>query len=119
MKRRAWPFTAGLLVVLLIGAGMVAPRAIADPAPTGGTPFTVLSFNTYEGRADVDALADLIRTARPDVVALPEAGQRFASKLGHGHCAGAGTGARRGSPLASGGLGALASERASRLARQI
>lgn len=79
--RRAWPFTAGLLVVLLIGAGMVAPRAIADPAPTGGTPFTVLSFNTYEGRADVDALADLIRTARPDVVALPEAGQRFASKL--------------------------------------
>jgi endonuclease/exonuclease/phosphatase (EEP) superfamily protein YafD len=79
--RRAWPFTAGLLVVLLIGAGMVAPRAIADPTPTGGTPFTVLSFNTYEGRASVTALADLIRTARPDVVALPEAGQRFASKL--------------------------------------
>ena len=79
--RRAWPFTAGLLVVLLIGAGMVAPRAIADPAPTAGTPFTVLSFNTYEGRADVNALADLIRSARPDVVALPEAGQRFASKL--------------------------------------
>lgn len=80
--RRAWPFTAGLLVVLLIGAGMVAPRAIADPAPAGGTPFTVLSFNTYEGNADVHALADLIRTARPDVVALPEAGQHFASKLG-------------------------------------
>jgi endonuclease/exonuclease/phosphatase (EEP) superfamily protein YafD len=79
--RRAWPFTAGLLAVLLIGAGMVAPRAIADPAPTGGTPFTVLSFNTYEGSADVNALADLIRSARPDVVALPEAGQRFASKL--------------------------------------
>jgi endonuclease/exonuclease/phosphatase (EEP) superfamily protein YafD len=79
--RRAWPFTAGLLVVLLIGAGMIAPRAIADPAPTGGIPFTVLSFNTYEGRADVNALADLIRTARPDVVALPEAGERFASKL--------------------------------------
>lgn len=79
--RRAWPFTAGLLAVLLIGAGMVAPRAIADPAPTGGTPFTVLSFNTYEGRADVNALADLIRTERPDIVALPEAGQRFSSKL--------------------------------------
>ncbi len=79
--RAAWPFTVGLLVVLLIGAGMVAPRAIADPAPTGGTPFTMLSFNTYEGSADVNALADLIRTARPDVVALPEAGQQFESRL--------------------------------------
>ena len=80
-KRRVWPFTVGLLAVLLVGVGMVAPRAIADPAPSGGTPFTVLSFNTYEGRADVDALADLIRTANPDVVALPEAGPRFAAKL--------------------------------------
>jgi endonuclease/exonuclease/phosphatase (EEP) superfamily protein YafD len=80
-RRRAWPFTVGLLAVLLVGAGMVAPRAIADPIPSGGTPFTVLSFNTYEGRADVNALADLIRTANPDIVALPEAGPRFASKL--------------------------------------
>ncbi|MBA3905490.1 MAG: endonuclease/exonuclease/phosphatase family protein [Pseudonocardiales bacterium] len=79
--RAAWPFTVGLLVVLLIGAGMVAPRAIADPAPTGGTLFTVLSFNTYEGSADVNALTDLIRAARPDVVGLPEAGQQFESRL--------------------------------------
>lgn len=79
--RRAWPFTAGLAAVLLIGAGMVAPRAIPDPEPTGGTPFTVLSFNVYEGRANVGALADLIRTERPDVVSLPEAGKRFAGKL--------------------------------------
>ena len=79
--RRAWPFAAGLAAVLLIGAVMVAPRAIPDPEPTGGTPFTVLSFNVYEGRANVQALADAIRTERPDVVALPEAGQRFADKL--------------------------------------
>jgi endonuclease/exonuclease/phosphatase (EEP) superfamily protein YafD len=79
--RRAWPFLAGLAVVLLIGAVMVAPRAIPDPEPTGGTPFTVLSFNVYEGRANVQALADAIRTEKPDVVALPEAGQRFANKL--------------------------------------
>ena len=79
--RRAWPFAAGLAVVLLIGAVMVAPRAIPDAEPTGGTPFTVLSFNVYEGRANVRALADAIRTERPDVVALPEAGQRFADKL--------------------------------------
>jgi endonuclease/exonuclease/phosphatase (EEP) superfamily protein YafD len=79
--RRAWPFAAGLAAVLLVGAAMVAPRAIADPEPTAGTPFTVLSFNVYEGRANVRALADAIRTERPDVVALPEAGQRFADKL--------------------------------------
>lgn len=79
--RRAWPFAAGLAAVLLIGAGMVAPRVIPDPAPTGGTPFKVLTFNVYEGRADTKALADLIRTEQPDVVALPEAGQRFADKL--------------------------------------
>ena len=79
--RRAWPFTAGLAAVLLIGAGMVAPRVLPDPVPTTGTPFKVLSFNVYEGRADTKALADLIRTEQPDVVALPEAGQRFADKL--------------------------------------
>ncbi len=79
--RKAWPFTAGLAAVLLLGAGMVVPRAIPDPEPTGGRPFTVLSFNVYEGRANVQALADLIRTARPDVVSLPEAGRRFAGKL--------------------------------------
>jgi endonuclease/exonuclease/phosphatase (EEP) superfamily protein YafD len=79
--RRAWPFAAGLAAVLLIGAGMVAPRVLPDPAPVGGTPFKVLSFNVYEGRANTKALADLIRTEQPDVVALPEAGQHFANKL--------------------------------------
>lgn len=78
---RAWPFAAGLALVLLIGAGAIAPRVIADPAPPGGTAFTVLAFNTYEGSADVDALAALIRAERPDVVALPESGTRFAGKL--------------------------------------
>ena len=71
--RRAWPFAAGLAAVLLIGAGMVAPRVLPDPVPTAGTPFKVLSFNVYEGRASTRALADLIRTEQPDVVALPEA----------------------------------------------
>ena len=80
--RRAWPFTAGLAAVLLIGAAMVAPRVLPDPVPTTGTPFRVLSFNVYEGRANTKALADLIRTEQPDVVALPEAGQHFADKLG-------------------------------------
>jgi endonuclease/exonuclease/phosphatase (EEP) superfamily protein YafD len=65
---------------------MVLPRAIpaADaPAPDapGGRTLTVLSFNTYEGKADVAAVAAEIRAANPDLVALPEASGRFTDKL--------------------------------------
>lgn len=80
-ERRAWPFAAGALVVLLVGASMVLPRTVADPPPTSGTPFSVLAFNTYEGAADVEELADLIHAERPDVVALVEAGERYRSLL--------------------------------------
>lgn len=81
-RRGAWPFAAGALVVLLVGAAVVLPRTVADPLPTGGTPLTVLAFNTFEGAADVGAVADLVRTARPDVVALAEAGDAYRSRLG-------------------------------------
>jgi endonuclease/exonuclease/phosphatase (EEP) superfamily protein YafD len=60
---------------------MVLPRVVADPEPTTGTPLTVLSFNVYEGHADVAALAAAIADRRPDLVSLPEAGPRFAAKL--------------------------------------
>lgn len=79
--RRVWPFVAGTLVVLVVGSGVTLPRAFAEPLPTGGTPLKVLSFNTYEGQADVRALAALIRTDQPDLVSFPEAGNRFASRL--------------------------------------
>lgn len=79
--RKVWPFVAGTLVVLLVGAGMTLPRAFAEPSPTGGTPLKVLAFNTYEGQAGVPALAELIRTERPDLISLPESGSRFAAKL--------------------------------------
>lgn len=80
-ERRAWPFVAGALAVVLIGGALVLPRVIADPVPTAGTPFTVLSFNTYEGRGDVAQLAALIRDERPDVVSVMESGDRFRSRL--------------------------------------
>jgi endonuclease/exonuclease/phosphatase (EEP) superfamily protein YafD len=80
-ERRVLPFAAGVLVVLLIGASIVLPRIVPDPVPTGGTPFTVLAFNTYEGSADLAEVAALIEQRRPDVVALSEAGQRYADRL--------------------------------------
>jgi endonuclease/exonuclease/phosphatase (EEP) superfamily protein YafD len=73
---------AGTALVVVVAAALVAPRAVAaDPPPPGGTPLTVLSFNAFEGRADVAALADLVRRERPDLVVLPEAGDRFRGRL--------------------------------------
>ncbi|TCK27152.1 endonuclease/exonuclease/phosphatase family protein [Pseudonocardia endophytica] len=80
-RRRVWPITAGLALVAVAGASMVLPRAVADPPTAVGAPLTVLSLNVYEGNADVDSLAALIRSEQPDVVAIPESGQRFRSEL--------------------------------------
>lgn len=81
-RRRALPFTAGALVVLLAGLVMLVPRAVAGAVPTGGRALTVLVFNTFDGAADVEALASFIRTEHPDLVSLPEAGADFRSRLG-------------------------------------
>ena len=72
---------AGVVVVMLVAAGMVAPRTVAVPVPAGGRTLTVAAFNTYSGGADVAAVAALIRDERPDVVSLVEAGMSFRSKL--------------------------------------
>lgn len=79
--RRAWPLTAGPLVVLLVGTAMVVPRAIADPLPTTGRPLTVLWFNAMVGKANADALGALVEVEKPDLVAVVEAGQDFPSRL--------------------------------------
>jgi endonuclease/exonuclease/phosphatase (EEP) superfamily protein YafD len=79
--RRAWPFPVAMLLVLGIGVSTLVPRLIADPLPTGGDALKVLSFNVYTGDADVAALADTIRRERPDVVSLPEAGERYRQRL--------------------------------------
>jgi len=41
----------------------------------------VLSFNVLGGRADPAALAATMRASRPDLVVLPEAGQRYQRRL--------------------------------------
>jgi endonuclease/exonuclease/phosphatase (EEP) superfamily protein YafD len=80
--RRTRPLAAGLLAVLVVGATMVLPRAIADPLPAGGgKQLTVLSFNAKVGMADVDAFAELVREKRPDLVAMVEAGGDFADDV--------------------------------------
>jgi endonuclease/exonuclease/phosphatase (EEP) superfamily protein YafD len=80
-ERRTLPFVAGVLAVLLLGAGMVLPRVLPDTDPLRGGPFRVLAFNTFEGEADARELAALIRTQQPDAVALSESGRKFADEL--------------------------------------
>jgi endonuclease/exonuclease/phosphatase (EEP) superfamily protein YafD len=81
VRRRAVVLPVGLLVVAAVGASMVLARALADTAPASGRELTVLAFNTYEGEADVAAVAALIREDRPDLVALIEAGGRYRDRL--------------------------------------
>jgi endonuclease/exonuclease/phosphatase (EEP) superfamily protein YafD len=80
-ERRVLPFVAGVLAVLLVGAAMVLPRVVSDPVPPNGTPFRVLTFNTYEGDADADELGALIGQQQPDAVAIVESGVDFAEEL--------------------------------------
>jgi endonuclease/exonuclease/phosphatase (EEP) superfamily protein YafD len=75
------PAAAGLLAVALVGAVLVLPRLVPDPVPAGGRPLTVLAFNTWEGGADPEGLAELIAVERPDLVAVVEAGPRFGARL--------------------------------------
>jgi endonuclease/exonuclease/phosphatase (EEP) superfamily protein YafD len=86
VRRRGWVLASGLLVVAMAASVMVLPRAlggfsIPEPDAPARPALTVLSFNTYEGKADVDALAALIGSSRPDLVALPESAGRFRDRL--------------------------------------
>jgi endonuclease/exonuclease/phosphatase (EEP) superfamily protein YafD len=86
IRKRGWTLPAGLLAVAAVGGAMVLPRALPAPdvpepdAPAART-LTVLSFNTYEGQGDVDAVAALIRSSRPALIALPESAARYRDRL--------------------------------------
>jgi endonuclease/exonuclease/phosphatase (EEP) superfamily protein YafD len=81
VRRRWWPAALVVGAVAGVALGVVLPRAVAGPAPPAGPELTVLSFNVFRGRADVGALAAVIHRGRPDLVVLPEAGQRFQGRL--------------------------------------
>lgn len=78
------PVGIALGLVGVVGLLLVAPRAL----PAGGAPeqaaggdLTVLSLNTYLGRADAEAIADLVADSRPDVVVLPEARSELRARV--------------------------------------
>ena len=78
---RLRPYAASLALPAAAAAVRVLPRTWAG-APRAGTgqPLTVLAFNAL-ARADLVELTALIERERPDLVALPEAGPRYRSRL--------------------------------------
>jgi endonuclease/exonuclease/phosphatase (EEP) superfamily protein YafD len=86
VRRRGWTLAGGLLAVAAVGGALVLPRAIPavdvpEPDAPAARTLTVMAFNTYEGDGNVDAVAALIRSGRPDLIALPEAGARYRDRL--------------------------------------
>lgn len=81
LRRRGWVLAVGLIAVTAVGAAMVLPRALPTTDVPAGRQLTVLAVNTFDGAADVDAVAEQIRSSRPDLVALIEAGGRYRDRL--------------------------------------
>lgn len=86
VRRRGWTLAGGLLAVTLVAGMMVLPRGVPTfdvPEPDGPPTRTlkVLTFNTYEGEGDVEAVAALVRSTQPHLIALPEAGGRYRDRL--------------------------------------
>ncbi|GAC69482.1 endonuclease/exonuclease/phosphatase family protein [Gordonia soli] len=64
-----------LLIALVVTAGVAftqAPLFIARTAPTGGEPITVMSSNVLFGGADIDELAERVRSEDVDFLSLQE-----------------------------------------------
>jgi endonuclease/exonuclease/phosphatase (EEP) superfamily protein YafD len=81
-RRGAWPSAVALMVVGVVAAVTVLPGTVPSPElAVGGRVLSVLSFNVYDGRANAAVLAKIIRDRRPDLVALPEAGDGFRLRL--------------------------------------
>jgi endonuclease/exonuclease/phosphatase (EEP) superfamily protein YafD len=83
-----WPSAAVLaacaiaaVVFVLFSRAIPSDSASAQNRPDNGPTLSVLSFNVYEGRANVASLVDAISTERPDLVVLPEAGERYRQLL--------------------------------------
>ena len=83
---RPGPWRAPAIGVTTVAAGALAlsawrHRRRPDPAGVGTAPLSVLGANVWLGRAAPAALAATIARERPDVVVLPEAGDRFRKRL--------------------------------------
>lgn len=75
---RARPVALGAVGVAGVVLASGRLRSATSPGPTT---LTVLVANVWQGRADPDALAAILEAERPDLVVLPESGERFRARL--------------------------------------
>jgi endonuclease/exonuclease/phosphatase (EEP) superfamily protein YafD len=80
-RGRAPALGAAVVALGALGLSRWRHRARPEPAGVGTRALTVLGANVWMGRADPVALAATIVAERPDVVVLPEAGDRFRKRL--------------------------------------
>ncbi len=80
---RNWAAAGVVGVATLLLAIAVLPRAIGDGTvdPEGRETLTVLSANVYFGKADAEALVELVERYDPDLLSLQELTPKFARAL--------------------------------------
>lgn len=73
--------TAVALITTVTLGLSVLPRAFRSTGPVTGTPLKVLTINTLFGHAEPDAVMDLVRRLRPDVLSTQELTPGMVEKL--------------------------------------
>ncbi|GAA4230218.1 endonuclease/exonuclease/phosphatase family protein [Streptosporangium album] len=73
---------AGIALVTTAALGFsVLPRAFGSAEAASGTPLRVLTLNTFFGKADPEAVMDLVRRLKPDVLSTQELTPGLVEKL--------------------------------------
>lgn len=78
---RRWVAAGVTLCVLALLAALVVPRAVGAPDPVRGPALRVLTANLAEGHARAQAVVDLVREQRVDVLAVAELPRRELTAL--------------------------------------
>lgn len=69
---RRWVAGSVAVVLVLVMAATVAPRALSEPDDTVGVTLRVLTVNLYYGEADAVQVVDLVQRQQVDVLSLQE-----------------------------------------------
>jgi endonuclease/exonuclease/phosphatase family metal-dependent hydrolase len=80
LLRRWAPATVAAATVVVLAA-LLAPRAVGDDSKAEGNELRVMTANANRGRVPVEALAELVRRERVDVLAVQELTPQLAAQL--------------------------------------
>lgn len=69
---RRWVAAAVAVLTTLVLVAVVAPRAVADDTPAGGSRLRVMTINTLGGQAEPGDIVRLVRDLRVDVLSVQE-----------------------------------------------